>query len=136
MKATATWPRPWSRGGPAKRPAPLVDARVSQTCVTGRFPSASTVSAALLVPAINDIKRDAMTTPSERYGTRTRQLVAAATIGAIGAPLLIVFLVFVWAPVQDQLPALGSLPVIVMLAAPIGLLAGMVSLAFVRSAAG
>ena len=68
-----------------------------------------------------------MTTPSERYGTRTRQLVAAATIGAIGAPLLIVFLAFVWAPVEDQLPALGSVPVIVMLAAPIGLLAGMIS---------
>jgi Tol biopolymer transport system component len=68
-----------------------------------------------------------MTTPSERYGAGTRRLLAAAAIGAIGAPLLIAFLVFVWAPVDDELPALGSLPVMVMLAAPIGLLAGTFS---------
>ena len=63
-----------------------------------------------------------MTTPGERYGASP--LLAAAAIGAIGAPLLIAFLELVWAPVDDELPALGSLPVIVMLAAPIGLLAG------------
>ncbi len=68
-----------------------------------------------------------MTTPSERHGARGRQLIAAAVIGAIGAPLLLAFLVFVWAPVDDELPAMGSLPVIVLLAAPIGLLAGTLS---------
>ena len=68
-----------------------------------------------------------MTTPGERYGAGTRPLLAAAAIGALGAPLMIAFLVFVWAPVDDELPALGSLPVMVMLAAPIGLLAGTFS---------
>jgi hypothetical protein len=68
-----------------------------------------------------------MATPSERSGARRRELLAAAAIGAIGAPLLLAFLVFVWAPIDDDLPALGSLPVIVLLAAPVGLLAGTFS---------
>ena len=68
-----------------------------------------------------------MTTPSERSGARRRELLAAAAIGAIGAPLLLAFLVFVWAPIDDDLPAFGSLPVIVLLAAPVGLLAGTFS---------
>jgi hypothetical protein len=62
-----------------------------------------------------------------RVVTGARQWLAAAAIGAIGAPLVLWFLAFVWPSVNATTPAMGSLPVIVMLAMPVGLLAGTVA---------
>ena len=56
-----------------------------------------------------------------------RQWLAAAAIGAIGAPVTFWFLFVVWLPVTATTPAMTSLPVLIMIAMPIGLLAGAVA---------
>jgi hypothetical protein len=59
--------------------------------------------------------------------SRHRQWVAAAAIGAIGAPVTFSFLFVVWLPVTETTPAMRSLPVLIMVAMPVGLLAGAVA---------
>jgi WD40-like Beta Propeller Repeat len=51
----------------------------------------------------------------------------AAVVGALGAPLFMGFLVTVWATVDRANPGMTSIPVLILLAMPVGLLAGCIS---------